>query len=248
MMWCIIPAAGRGTRLDPSTREGPKALLDIGGRPLIELLLERLSPAVSHACIVVGTTQSRIRGVLGDVWQGIHLRYVVQLEPLGVADAVFRARGLVSGPFVVAMGDSYYDEPLAPYIESWRRSGTRGSVLVEPIHDPPRDSIGLVQLQGDRVRSIAKTTFADGAGHRVCGMVILPEVAFQTNFELAPGDNEELELEDEVMRLISLGVDFQAIVYQGWRRNINTDADLKQVRMRVASAKPAQDRREEHST
>ena len=41
-MKAVILAAGYATRLYPLTLDRPKHLLEIGGRPLLELLLERL--------------------------------------------------------------------------------------------------------------------------------------------------------------------------------------------------------------
>ena len=38
----VIMAGGMGTRLRPLTEETPKPLLRVGGRPLIEILIERL--------------------------------------------------------------------------------------------------------------------------------------------------------------------------------------------------------------
>jgi len=38
----VIPAAGYGTRLYPLTKETPKALIEVGSRPVIEYVLERI--------------------------------------------------------------------------------------------------------------------------------------------------------------------------------------------------------------
>ena len=44
-MNAILLAAGYGTRLYPLTRDRPKSLLPVGGRPIIDYLVERLSEA-----------------------------------------------------------------------------------------------------------------------------------------------------------------------------------------------------------
>ncbi len=46
----IIPAAGRGARLDYS---GPKLMFPLGGKPLIAYLLERYRPYVDHFVVVI---------------------------------------------------------------------------------------------------------------------------------------------------------------------------------------------------
>ncbi|NIP59906.1 MAG: NTP transferase domain-containing protein, partial [Gemmatimonadetes bacterium] len=51
----IILAAGFGTRLYPLTRDRAKALLPVGGRPVVERVLERLldAPAIDDVVVVI---------------------------------------------------------------------------------------------------------------------------------------------------------------------------------------------------
>ena len=46
----VVPAAGRGTRLG---WDGPKVLCPVGGRPMIEHLLDRYGPVVEYVVVVV---------------------------------------------------------------------------------------------------------------------------------------------------------------------------------------------------
>jgi glucose-1-phosphate thymidylyltransferase len=49
----VILAAGYATRLYPLTLERPKALLEVGGRPILEHLLDRLAPiGLEHVYVV----------------------------------------------------------------------------------------------------------------------------------------------------------------------------------------------------
>jgi len=52
-MKAIILAAGEGTRLRPLTHDIPKAMVLLGGKPLMEYNMERLIPYVSEFIIVV---------------------------------------------------------------------------------------------------------------------------------------------------------------------------------------------------
>ena len=87
-MWCVVPVAGQGKGLYPLTEDKPKALIKIYGRSIIERLLERVAPAVTNICLVVGDGDSSIRAAVGDRIYGVPVRYVAQPEPLGVAHAV----------------------------------------------------------------------------------------------------------------------------------------------------------------
>ena len=54
-MKAILLAAGYGTRLYPLTRDGPKALLPVGGRPILDYLVDVLEKAPEIARIVLVT-------------------------------------------------------------------------------------------------------------------------------------------------------------------------------------------------
>jgi glucose-1-phosphate thymidylyltransferase len=52
-MKALVLAAGYATRLYPLTRDRPKALLEVGGRPMLERVVERLLPMGVDGTIVV---------------------------------------------------------------------------------------------------------------------------------------------------------------------------------------------------
>ena len=233
-MWAVVPAAGRSSRLAAVTSGIPKGLLEVGGRPVLDWLIERMSPVVSDACLVVSDVDGPIGAALGSERHGIRLHYATQPERRGVGDAIRFAQGLVKGPFVVAMGDVFYEQSLVACAEAWRSSGVDGAVLVEPITQPTAVRAGWVRCNDGFVRAIEKTVFMDGATHRVCGMAILPVQAFDVADVLADQANEELELEEIIHALMrEQGLRFLAVPYDGWRRNINTPDDLRIVRGRV---------------
>ncbi len=51
-MKCMVFAAGLGTRLKPLTNRMPKALVPVGGRPLLQILLETLRSAGFHEVVI----------------------------------------------------------------------------------------------------------------------------------------------------------------------------------------------------
>jgi len=226
----VIPAAGRGSRLFPRGSEAPKGLVDVGGRPLLLQLLERLRLSVSDVCIVVDDLEGPIRERIGTRQNGIRVHYVVQPEPLGVGDAVLRTHALVRSAFLVVMGDVYFDRPLNFFVDAWGRSGAEGAVLVEPVSGSANGPIGLVSIQADAVVEIWKAECSGQTQHRVCGAAILPEQAFETSPFLHGAHSCELELEDLIAWLIrERGNRFVPVTYGGWRQNINTPADLRRV-------------------
>ena len=233
-LWCVIPAAGRSTRIGGLTRGRPKALLEIGNKSVIEHLLDRLGEPFTDACIVAAPDGLELLRRLGDSHGDLGLHYAVQPEATGVADAVSRASDLFRGPFVVLMGDCFYDQTLSGFVERWKETEDQGAVLVEPAASAGAQPMGLVTVSDHRVSEIFKAPWAGETDWRVCGAYLFPESYFAAAADTPPAESGERELEDVVTRLIATGVTFRAIPYGGWRRNINTPEDLAAVEERVA--------------
>ncbi len=97
-MWGIIPAAGQGNRIQPLAFS--KELLPVGScidsgqerpRAVSEYLVERMILAgADKLCFVISPHKSDIIDYYGDSIAGAKLAYVVQPEPAGLCDAVFR--------------------------------------------------------------------------------------------------------------------------------------------------------------
>jgi len=234
-MWCVIPVAGRATRLSGHAGVKPKALIEIDGQSIIEHLLDRLDAPFSDACLVTRPDCAVDFAVLGDQRSGLRLHYAVQPEPIGVADAVARAASLIEGPFVVVMGDSYYDASLGSFPDRWEESGADGAVLVERANDVDDQPMGLVRVADRRVTRIFKARWAGEPGWRVAGAYLFGEEFFEVVSDTPPAESGEVELEDVVTRLMHRGQSFQAIPLPGWRKNINTPADLDAVLRRLGS-------------
>src|SRR5215218_9602372 len=166
MMWGIVPAAGRGTRIQPLAFS--KELLPVGSRKdlgierpcaVSEYLLERLvAGGADKICIVISPEKSDILQYFGDRYGGAEIVYVVQPEPLGLCDAVFRATRVVANESVlVGLPDTIWfpDDALAGLPASDL------SFLLFPVMHP--EFFDAVLLDGDSVREIRVKSEASGS-------------------------------------------------------------------------------------
>lgn len=96
--------------------------------------------------------------------------------------------------------------------------------------------MGLVRVVDRRVTRIFKAPWAGETDWRVAGAFLFGASFFETLAATPPATNGEVELEDVMTRLIAAGESIEAIPYAGWRRNINTPADLAAVTDRIAAA------------
>lgn len=83
-MRAIIPAAGKGKRLQKVSGDIPKAMFRVGDRPMLEIVLENIAFIdKQHTYIVVGCGKEQIMEHFGDSY-----RYAEQTQQLGTGHAV----------------------------------------------------------------------------------------------------------------------------------------------------------------
>jgi choline kinase len=106
----VILAAGGGTRISSLTTGKPKSLMELGGRPIIEWVLEGLVGArIEEAVIVTGFGAKILRRSLGSGKRlGLKISYVHNRrwkQPNGLS--LYAARKAIAGyePFLVIMSD-----------------------------------------------------------------------------------------------------------------------------------------------
>lgn len=107
-MQAVILAAGLGTRMRPLTNTVAKPLLKIGERPLLEYTFDALPHEIDEVIMVVGYLGEQIKAYLGKDFRGHKISYVVQEKLEGTAKALWEARTLLRGKFLVLMADDIY--------------------------------------------------------------------------------------------------------------------------------------------
>jgi len=129
----------------------PKALLPVGGRPLVAWLIDRLAGA-GYTDLVVNHAHlgAMIETALGDGSRfGVRLRYSPEREALETAGGIANALALLGpAPFLVVNADLHADYPFARLRGVLRHDAQAHLVLVD---NPPHHPGGDFALAGDRV-------------------------------------------------------------------------------------------------
>ena len=109
-MKAMILAAGKGTRLLPLTKNLPKCLMPLAGRPLIDWQLSWLKKHGVTECVInLHHLPDQVRTHCGDgAAFGLHVEYSFEPELLGTAGAVKKvADFFADAPFLVIYGDNF---------------------------------------------------------------------------------------------------------------------------------------------
>ncbi|MFP4642390.1 MAG: bifunctional sugar-1-phosphate nucleotidylyltransferase/acetyltransferase [Dehalococcoidia bacterium] len=104
----VILAAGEGQRLRPFTTLKPKPMIPVGGKPVLQHVIEALAQnGIIEIIIVVGYKKENIFDFFGGGENfGVDIEYVTQSQQLGTAHALAQARDKVKGEFLVLPGDN----------------------------------------------------------------------------------------------------------------------------------------------
>lgn len=181
-MWGVIPAAGRGSRIQPLAFS--KELLPVGSRTedgverpcaVSEYLVERLiRGGADKICFVISPGKSDILEYFGDQYGGARIAYVVQPNADGLCDAIFRAACVVgkSEPVLVGLPDTIWfpSDALATLPDQSL------SFLLFPVEHP--QFFDAVVLEGDVVREV-QVKHPSPASHWVWGAFRMSASGFQ---------------------------------------------------------------------
>jgi len=105
--WVVLMAGGLGTRLRPLTEDRPKPLLSVGGKPILETILESFAEqGFKHIFLSVNYKAEMIRDHFGtgERW-GVDLQYLHETTRLGTAGALALLPQAPSAPVIVMNGD-----------------------------------------------------------------------------------------------------------------------------------------------
>ena len=171
-LWtAIIPAAGRGTRLEYNK---PKILFPIAGRPMCDWLIDALEGLCERFVFVVSANavdviDSAVRPRLGDC-----VSFAVQAAPNGMGDAILKAEPFVVSPFsTVIWGDQVtLRRQTVENCMSWHEERVNPTLTLptiirdDPYIDIERDNVGRIS----RVRQAREGEIERASGENDCGL------------------------------------------------------------------------------
>ena len=162
----VVPVAGHGTRLLPTTKAQPKEMLPVGRKPVVQYVVEELAASgIERVLFITGAGKASIENHFDEDQaliqylretcreeelaeldferQKVQFFYTRQRQQLGLGHAVLCARPLVGNqPFSVALGDSIIglhanSTIMRRMLDEFDRSGADIVVALQEV--PPQD-------------------------------------------------------------------------------------------------------------
>lgn len=143
-MKIIVPMAGRGSRLRPHTLTVPKPLIPIGGKPIVQRLVEDIAKVagekIDEIAFIIGDFGPEVEASLIQIAEklGAKGRVYTQDEPLGTAHAIKCAENSMQGDVVVAFADTLFRADFD------LDKNSDGVIWVKKVEDP--SAFGVVKL------------------------------------------------------------------------------------------------------
>jgi len=144
----VIMAGGMGMRLRPHTENCPKPLLPVGGKPMLEHIINRAKlEGFNHFVIAIHYLGHMIEAYFGNGERmAVQIDYLREETPLGTAGALGLLNPLPDAPFLVTNGDVITDINYGNLLDFHTRHAAAASMAVR-IHEW-QHPFGVVQTQG----------------------------------------------------------------------------------------------------
>lgn len=144
----VIMAGGKGVRLRPYTENCPKPMLPVGGKPMLEHIIERArAEGFRHFVLAVHYLGHMIEEYFGDGsrWQ-VEIAYLREQTPLGTAGALGLLDPKPQAPLIVTNGDVLTDIHYGELLDFHSHHGAAATMAVR-LHEW-QHPFGVVRTSG----------------------------------------------------------------------------------------------------
>lgn len=235
---CVLLAAGRGTRLGEMTRNIPKPMVPLAGRPLLEHILLNIREAtpIRDFTIVVQYRAESIVEHFGDGEAfGVNIRTVRQPEEQPGTGGALRAalEAFPDEPVLMSFGDILTDP--ANYQRLLHAYSPFLIALLGVNWLPDVSEGGGVWLDGDSIIRLQEKPRHPDTHWNLAGVHIFSPAILPVLRELSPSARGEYELTDAMQTLLLQYPDaVRAVRFEGYWNDVGTPERLQQAERYLA--------------
>lgn len=215
-MRAIIPVAGFGSRLKPHTYSLPKVLLNVGGKPILGHIIEKLlSENINKATFIIGHLGEMIEEYVKTTYKELDASFIEQQEMLGLGHAIYTAIPTFDEKEIfIILGDTIFDVDLKQVFK--QKSTALG---VKEVDDPKR--FGVAICENGRIVKLVEKPQTPISKLALVGLYYIADSAklakcLNTLVEKDIRTKGELQLTDALQLLIDEGETVTTFPVDGW--------------------------------
>jgi glucose-1-phosphate thymidylyltransferase len=214
-MRAIIPVAGVGSRLRPHTYTVPKVLLNVGGKPIIGHILDKIiENGFTEATIIIGYLGEMIKEYVLKHYP-IRVDFVEQEERLGLGHAIYLSRHTFSrDPILIILGDTIFDVDLKSMVAS-----AQTALGVKKVDDPRR--FGVAETSDGWITKLIEKPENPTSNLAIVGLYYIkhPQMLVECLKEMVKTNTRtkgEFQLTDALQMMIERGEKMKTFNVEGW--------------------------------
>lgn len=225
----VLLSGGTGSRLRPITHTGPKQLVPVANKPVIEYAIEDLNAAgITEIAVVLGHKgRNEIQELLGDGSEyGVDITYIIQGNPLGIAHAAGCARDFVEDDdFVLYLGDNILKSGITDLVESFEAGDFGAGIALQEVDNP--QAFGIVDVdEAGNVTNLVEKPDDPPTNLALIGMYVFSPAVFDVIDNLEPSWRGELEITDAIQVLLDRGYEIDSHIVEGWWKDTGKPEDI----------------------
>lgn len=149
-MHLIVLCGGLGTRLGPLTRNMPKPMLPVAGRPFLVHVLDQIkTPRITGIVMAVGFEWEKIKNYFDENWNGLPVQYAVESHPLGTGGAIKNAVAIIGDEdALIVNGDTLFAIDISKFLHFADSTDAMTCIALRQVEDCSRYGRVEIDTQG----------------------------------------------------------------------------------------------------
>ena len=157
----VIMAGGKGKRMMPLTADRPKPMLEVGGKPMMQNIIEgakKVGITNNWNCFL-----NHLGEIIEEYFEdgsrfGVSIEYLREESPLGTAGSLFELAGKLTSTCIVSNGDIFSDVNYLHILDYHKLHNATATMAVRRYE--MQNPFGVVETQGaDIVNFIEKPIY-----------------------------------------------------------------------------------------
>ena len=228
----LVLSGGSGTRLRPLTHTGPKQLIPVANKPVLQYVIEDLKKAgITEIGVILGNNgKEQVIAELKDGKQyGVRITYIEQGAPLGIAHAVQCAKDFMKDDdFIVYLGDNMLRDGVKGLVDEFKEDRYDAAISLQAVQNPQQ--FGVAELDNDgRVIRLEEKPKVPKSNYALVGVYLFTPLIFEMIKQIKPSWRNELEITDAIQKLLDNHYRVRSHIVTGWWKDTGKPEDILEV-------------------